>query len=144
MGGPSRSQRPRVARHQVLERQDDFAPTGNRQFESGSLQRRIMCELNFRKPAGCRSRSARLPRLICPATRSPACKPQRPPDLPRNRGGNRLGSIPVGQILGGNSAERSRIAAVAQPLAEMLDAEPAVEIARWVPITLELPAAALK
>ena len=48
--------------------------------------------------------------------------------------GNRLGSIPVGQILSGKAAERSRIPAVAQPLPEMLDAEPAVEVARWVPI----------
>jgi hypothetical protein len=31
----------------------------------------------------------------------------------------------MGQILGGKAAERSRIAAVAQPVAEMLDAEPA-------------------
>ena len=46
----------------------------------------------------------------------------------------RLGSIPVGQILGGKAAERSRIAAIAQPLTEMLDAEPAVEAARRVPV----------
>ena len=38
----------------------------------------------------------------------------------------------VGQILGGKAAERSRIAAVAQPIAEMLDAEPAVEAASVV------------
>ena len=48
--------------------------------------------------------------------------------------GNRLGSIPVGQILGGKAAERSRIAAVAQPVAEILDAEPAIEAARRVPV----------
>src|SRR5438105_10194520 len=46
----------------------------------------------------------------------------------------RLGSIPVGQILGGKAAERSRIAAIAQPLTEMLDAEPAVEAVRRVPV----------
>ena len=44
-----------------------------------------------------------------------------------------MGSTPVGQILGGKAAERSHIAAVAQP-AEMLDAEPAVEAARPVPV----------
>jgi hypothetical protein len=38
-------------------------------------------------------------------------------------GPNRLWSIPVGQILGGKAAECSRVAAVAQPPAEMLDAE---------------------
>src|SRR5580704_10079425 len=48
--------------------------------------------------------------------------------------GNRLGSIPVGQILSGKAAERSRIAAVAQPLPKMLDAEPAIEVARRVPV----------
>src|SRR5271169_4942917 len=35
---------------------------------------------------------------------------------------------------GGKAAERSRIAAVAQPVAEMLDAEPAVEAARRAPV----------
>jgi hypothetical protein len=45
-----------------------------------------------------------------------------------------LGSTPVGQILGGKTAQRGHIAAVAQPIAEMLDAEPAVEAARWVPV----------
>ena len=45
-----------------------------------------------------------------------------------------MGSTPVGQILGGKAAERSRIAAVAQPVAEILDAEPAVEAARRVPV----------
>ena len=48
--------------------------------------------------------------------------------------GNRLGSIPVGQIPSGKAAERSRIAAVAQPLPKMLDAEPAIEVARRVPV----------
>jgi hypothetical protein len=45
-----------------------------------------------------------------------------------------LGSTPVGQILGGKATERSRIAAVAQPVAEILDAEPAIEAARRVPV----------
>ena len=45
-----------------------------------------------------------------------------------------MGSTPVGQILGGKTAQRGHIAAVAQPIAEMLDAEPAVEAARWVPV----------
>ena len=45
-----------------------------------------------------------------------------------------MGSTPVGQILGGKTAQRGHIAAVAQPVAEMLDAEPAVEAARWVPV----------
>ena len=48
--------------------------------------------------------------------------------------GNRPGSIPVEQILGSKAAERSRIAAVAQPLAEMLEAEPVVKAARRVPV----------
>ena len=45
-----------------------------------------------------------------------------------------IGVNPVRQILGGKAAERSRITAVAQPVAEMLKAEPAVEPARWVPV----------
>ena len=45
-----------------------------------------------------------------------------------------MGSTPVGQFLAGKAAERSSIAAVAQPVAEMLDAEPAVEAARRVPV----------
>ena len=48
--------------------------------------------------------------------------------------GNQQRSIPIRQILGGKTAERSRVAAVAQPLAEVLEAEPAVEVARRVPI----------
>ena len=43
-------------------------------------------------------------------------------------------SIPIRQILKRKAVERSRIAAVAQPPAEMLDAEPAVEAARRVPV----------
>src|SRR5438270_522949 len=44
------------------------------------------------------------------------------------------GSAPVGQVLGGKAAKCSHIAAVAQPVAEMLEAEPAVEAARRVPV----------
>ena len=54
--------------------------------------------------------------------------------IPRAGQGHGLGSAPVGQILGGKAAKCSHIAAVAQPVAEMLHAEPAVEAARRVPV----------
>src|SRR5947208_13932070 len=43
-------------------------------------------------------------------------------------------SIPIRQILKRTAVERSRIAAVAQPFAQMLEAEPTVEVARRVPV----------
>ena len=43
-------------------------------------------------------------------------------------------SIPIRQILKRKAVERSRIAAVAQPFAQMLEAEPTVEVARRVPV----------
>src|SRR5580693_7006362 len=48
--------------------------------------------------------------------------------------GNRLGSIPVGQVLGGKAVERGRIATLPKPLAKMVEAELAVETARRVPV----------
>jgi hypothetical protein len=49
--------------------------------------------------------------------------------FPRPGEVNQQRSIPVREILGGEPVDRSRIATVAQPLAEMLEAEPAVEVA---------------
>ena len=47
---------------------------------------------------------------------------------------NQLRSIPVRKILKRKAVERSRIAAVAQPFAEMIEAEPTVEVACRVPV----------